>query len=704
MRYLSMLLWALAGCGGAAVDGGEEGRLVVDVQELDFGAVEMGSTSTLSVSLSNPGSTSVEVLSVSLVEGSSAVWQVDRNGVEVLVGGGQAEIQVSFSPSETTPEAGRVQIRSSDAEDPSQFVSVVGSGALSTIDGDGDGFSPAEGDCDDENPAVNPGAAEICDELDTDCDGIVPDDEADDDFDGFPICAGDCDDDASDVYPGAVEICDGVDNDCVPGGDENEDNDGDGETPCDGDCDDANGAVYSGAEEVCDGFDNDCDGGVDDLDADGDGHSRCSETGDCDDSDPDAYPVVVSTTGNTYAAGTDSDPFDTIATALANLDQVCHEIHLQPGSYELDAQISADFLSIYGGSPADTTLTAPADTRLMLISNGADVLVDGVTLTGGDALTDGGAIKVESGATLTLSSVIADGNASATDGGAIAVASATLILRGGCSFLNNTALDDGGAIALVSPVMFSDRGSTYVSNTAGNAGAISIFGGTVDATDQWFESNSTTLGDGGAVQISGGGSFLVERGHFQFNTAAGAGGAMALTDVDDPDGWVRNLTAATNTSAADGGAIAVNGATAALGIANNTLVGNTASGAEGGALHVGVSDAAGLEVRANLIGWTNGASGLYLAPGSTAWVDHNTSFATSTLVDFGGALSEGLDENLSRDPLFVVFTDDGVPGNDDLDLQPGSLERDAGPVEATMNDLDGSRNDRGATGGPGASP
>ncbi len=34
------------------------------------------------------------------------------------------------------------------------------------------------------------------------------------DSDGFSICQGDCDDDDSSIYPGALEICDGKDNDC----------------------------------------------------------------------------------------------------------------------------------------------------------------------------------------------------------------------------------------------------------------------------------------------------------------------------------------------------------------------------------------------------------------------------------------------------------------------------------------------------------
>ena len=51
-------------------------------------------------------------------------------------------------------------------------------------------------------------------DLDNDCDGVVPADEADADNDGFRGCAGDCDDSSVVSYPGATELCDGEDNDC----------------------------------------------------------------------------------------------------------------------------------------------------------------------------------------------------------------------------------------------------------------------------------------------------------------------------------------------------------------------------------------------------------------------------------------------------------------------------------------------------------
>jgi len=47
---------------------------------------------------------------------------------------------------------------------------------LSPIDGDGDGFSPAQGDCDDEEPLAYPGNEEVCaDRIDNDCNGLYDD-------------------------------------------------------------------------------------------------------------------------------------------------------------------------------------------------------------------------------------------------------------------------------------------------------------------------------------------------------------------------------------------------------------------------------------------------------------------------------------------------------------------------------------------------
>ena len=71
----------------------------------------------------------------------------------------------------------------------------------------------------------------------------------DDDADGF-VAADDCNDQDATVNPGAPEICDLQDNNCDGVIDENQDADGDGFTSCDGDCNDADNTIWIGA--TCD--------------------------------------------------------------------------------------------------------------------------------------------------------------------------------------------------------------------------------------------------------------------------------------------------------------------------------------------------------------------------------------------------------------------------------------------------------------------
>ncbi len=45
----------------------------------------------------------------------------------------------------------------------------------SAFDYDQDGCTENQGDCDDQNPSVNPAQQEICDQLDNDCNGEIDD-------------------------------------------------------------------------------------------------------------------------------------------------------------------------------------------------------------------------------------------------------------------------------------------------------------------------------------------------------------------------------------------------------------------------------------------------------------------------------------------------------------------------------------------------
>ena len=158
-------------------------------------------------------------------------------------------------------------------------------------DNDGDGFLPPV-DCDDNDDTINPGAPELCDGIDNNCDGEIDEGvgsmyyrdsdgdnygnptnvtQACDPPSGYVLDNTDCNDNDSSIHPGASELCDGIDNDCDGSVDEgltvDDDNDGHS-TPgsCSGtkdDCNDNNASAFPGAEELCDGVDNDCDGIID---------------------------------------------------------------------------------------------------------------------------------------------------------------------------------------------------------------------------------------------------------------------------------------------------------------------------------------------------------------------------------------------------------------------------------------------------------
>jgi MYXO-CTERM domain-containing protein len=85
------------------------------------------------------------------------------------------------------------------------------------VDADEDGHFAARcggDDCDDSDLSVYPGAPELCDGVDNDCDLTTPPGEQDADLDGVRVCADDCDDNDPARYPGAPELPDCLDTDC----------------------------------------------------------------------------------------------------------------------------------------------------------------------------------------------------------------------------------------------------------------------------------------------------------------------------------------------------------------------------------------------------------------------------------------------------------------------------------------------------------
>ncbi|MBK9071690.1 MAG: hypothetical protein IPL79_11910 [Myxococcales bacterium] len=184
----------------------------------------------------------------------------------------------------------------------------------------------------------------------------------------------------------------------------------------------------------------------------------------------------------------------------------------------------------WGGDVAPVTLTTKCTQRLIDNRGPGPLIIRGIILSGGHALTEGGAIRSLS-APLTLDRVTLKNNVADWGGGAVSLKNYPLSIT-------NSLFENNATVASPS-YQYSSGGAVYFSNSlvtisntqfnhnsaSSNGGAILGESGSLDITSSWFEGN---------VAIAGGALHLLDvdatvgQSEFRYNLAQGVTGAAGV--------------------------------------------------------------------------------------------------------------------------------------------------------------------------------
>jgi len=198
------------------------------------------------------------------------------------------------------------------------------------------------------------------------------------------------------------------------------------------------------------------------------------------------------------------------------------------GNYT-ESIILGDGKTLSGSGPDNVVIDAGGRGVSAITATG-NFTLQGITVTGGDAVENGGGIVSNFAATnINLINVVFDSNNANSDGGAIYLSGGTLNVSNSV-FNNNTAGGDGGAIY--------NAGSTTITDTTVNMNGASVGGGVfsgsaavLNVAHSTFSNNSANnTGAPAGAAIGGAGTMTILNSTISGNTAIdGHGGGIALT-------------------------------------------------------------------------------------------------------------------------------------------------------------------------------